>query len=112
MGASVEETHLGGATPHDGRNCTCGANRTRPNYSDLHDVSSSVLGIFSGGCRAERRARASPRAGFGRRPAFSQSEGWNRAALIEISRMGNDAQLADESSSVEPYATSYREHFE
>jgi hypothetical protein len=36
-----------------------------------------------------------------------------RVALIEISRMGNDdAQLADESSCVEPYAAIYREHFE
>jgi hypothetical protein len=46
------------------------------------------------------------------RPAFSRSEGRNRAALVKISRMGSEAQSADENSCVKPYATSYREHFE
>jgi hypothetical protein len=75
-------------------------------------MSSSVLWIFSKGGRAQRRARASPRARFVKRPAFSRSEGRNRAALVKISRMGSEAQSADENSCVKPYATSYREHFE
>src|SRR5216683_610456 len=70
IAASVDENHLASATSHDGRHCTCGANRTRANYSDLHDVSSSVLGIFREGCRAKRRARASPRAGFGKKASL------------------------------------------
>jgi len=38
---------------------TCCANRTRANYPDLHDGSSSALGIFNEGYRAKRPAQAS-----------------------------------------------------
>src|SRR5216684_3905676 len=105
IAASVDENHLASATSHDGRHCTCGANRTRANYSDLHDVSPlcsgfSVKAVEPNGEQGRRHVLDSEKD-----QPFPSRKDEIGAALVE--RTGNH-----ESPCVEPYAASCREHFE